>query len=134
MSRMLPLHAIRKRWLFRSTAVGAGLVCLAACANDGGKNVLEECRTSGLRFYSSYSLAELNSPAGRYLIECMAHHGYEFSGESDKCDSGRPLVFQEACFEYVGMIRHLLGRGASAPGWLGKIPAGDLVLGFYFSP
>jgi hypothetical protein len=113
-----PRAAVRNRSILAAGACCVGLVCLTACSDRN--SALEECRVSGLRFFPSYSLAELNSPGGRYLVECMAHHGYEFRGDDSKCDGSRPLVLQEACFAYGGIIKHLLGRGAAVPSWLGK--------------
>ena len=114
----MPSPVVRRHHFFEMAVPAALLVCLAACSSDDGRRTLEECHANGMRFYPGYSLAELNSPGGRFLIECMAKHGYELSGQGAGCDSKRPLILQDTCFEYSGTIKHLLGLRPSVPDWL----------------
>jgi hypothetical protein len=72
-------------------------LALAGCVPDQAKD-LAGCEAQAERFYPLFKAVEPNAPASRYLIECMASKGYDFSVTPTDCDSQRQLPTQAACY------------------------------------
>ena len=70
---------------------------LSGCFPDQSKDVAD-CETQAQRFYPLFKAVEANAPASRYIIECMASKGYEFTVTPSDCDSSHPLPTQAACY------------------------------------
>ena len=72
-------------------------VLVAAC-QPNRSDTLGACQLDADRFYRTASASVLESPRTKYVIGCMAAHGYRFDFLLKQCDSSRPLTAQPACY------------------------------------
>jgi hypothetical protein len=72
-------------------------LALAGCLPDQTKD-LADCEAQAVRFYPLFKAVEPNAPGSRYIIECMATKGYDFSVTPEDCNSQRQLPTQAACY------------------------------------
>jgi hypothetical protein len=82
---------------------------LSGCFPDQSKDVAD-CETQAQRFYPPFKAVESTDPASRYIIECMASKGYEFTVTPSDCDSHHPLPTQAACYTPQNWAAALLDR------------------------
>jgi hypothetical protein len=85
---------------------GVGLVLLlnlGACLPDQSES-LANCQKDADRFFMAYRNDDPENPRSRYIIECMATKGYDFTVEPTDCDSRRPFTTQPACFSPRGWL------------------------------
>ena len=81
----------------RRKAVLLLALTLGGCFPDQGSDVAA-CEVEARRFFATFRTADPNDPVSRYIVECMAVKGYDFSiGEAD-CSSQHPLPTQGACY------------------------------------
>jgi hypothetical protein len=94
------------RWLNRQLERGiivSLLLNLAACLPDQTKS-LAVCQKEADRFFMAFRNDDPANPRSRYIIECMAAKGYDFTVERDACDNRYPLTTQPACYSRQGWL------------------------------
>jgi hypothetical protein len=81
----------------RRAAVLLVALALGGCLPEPGKDIAA-CETQAGRFYQTYKAVDPNDPSSKYIIECMAAKGYDFTITPADCDSRHPLPTQPACY------------------------------------
>ena len=84
-------------------------LALSGCFPDQSKDVAD-CEAQAQRFYPLFKAVESTAPASRYIIECMASKGYEFTVTPSDCDSQHPLPTQAACYAPENWAAALMDR------------------------
>jgi hypothetical protein len=79
------------------------LLSLQACLPDQAQS-LAACQNEADRFFMAYRNDNPQNPRGRYIIDCMAAKGYDFTVEPDACDGRYPLTIQSACYSPHGWL------------------------------
>jgi len=70
---------------------------LCGCLPDQDKDIAD-CEAQAARFFPVTKTLDASAPGSRYIIECMAAKGYEFSVVPADCDGQQPLSTQAACY------------------------------------
>ena len=82
---------------------------VAGCMPDQSKD-LAACKIEVMRFYPLYVASRLEDPGTRYIIGCMAEHGYDLEVSAKDCDSRHPLPTQATCYAPRDWLAGLLNR------------------------
>ena len=91
----------------RRAAIVLAALSLSGCLPDQPKDV-EACMGEASRFYQLTRAVDANDPPSRYIIECMAAKGYDFTVSPADCDSHHPLATQPACYVPANWFAGLL--------------------------
>ena len=87
---------LRLQAMGRLSAVLSAIL-LGGC-QPNRSDTLASCQMDADRFYHTQSAATLESPRTKYIIGCMAAHGYKFDFLLNECESSRPYTAQPACY------------------------------------
>lgn len=79
------------------------LLNLQSCLPDQTKS-LTACQKEADQFFMAYRNDDPQNPRSRYIIECMATKGYDFTVEPDACDNRYPLTTQPTCYSPHGWL------------------------------
>jgi hypothetical protein len=82
---------------------------VTGCMPDRAKD-LAACKAAVMRFYPTYVASKLEDPGTRYIIGCMASHGYEMEVSAADCDSRYPLPTQATCYAPRDWLASVIGR------------------------
>ena len=88
---------------FRGGVILALLLMLDGCVPDQTVS-LAACQKEADRFFMGYRNDDPENPRGRYIIECMAAKGYDFTVKPEACDSRYPLTTQATCYSRRGWV------------------------------
>jgi hypothetical protein len=80
------------------------LLNLAACVPEPTR-ALADCQKEADRFFMTYRNDDPENPRSRYIVECMASKGYDFTVEPKGCDNRYPLTTQPACYSRQGWLK-----------------------------
>jgi hypothetical protein len=93
-----------KRAIVLLLAIGLG-----GCLPDRAKD-MAGCQTEVERFYPTYEAIHPDDPSSRYIIECMAAKGYDFTVMPSDCNSSRSLPTQPECYQSQNWATRMLDR------------------------
>lgn len=83
--------------VMRRSVLLAVLISLGGCLPDRDKSLVG-CQREADRFFQRLQVDDPENPRSRYIIECMATNGYDFTVEPKDCDGQHPFPSQSACY------------------------------------
>ena len=70
---------------------------LVAGCQPSRSDALASCLLDAERFYQTRAVT-LESPRAKYIMGCIAAHGYRFDFLLAQCESSRPFISQPECY------------------------------------
>jgi hypothetical protein len=85
------LRAVPRVWVILAAMLVTG-------CQPNRTDTLASCQLDADRFYHMEPAAIVEGPRTRYVVGCMAAHGYKFDFLQTHCESSRPFAMQPACY------------------------------------